>query len=140
MVPRRSVNQNLDRLAHLLGHAGETDVRTAVVPDTLDDHVNEDARPGNLVISEINYNPDGSDATEFVELLNVGSFPVDLNGAKLDNAVRFSFPAEFINPGERVVVEGIQKARPGLVAEVLDRIEEYQTLLDRRAAEGEAEE
>ena len=49
--------------------------------------------PGQVVSSEIHYNPDGSDDYEFVELWNLGTNVVDLTGARLAGAVDFLFPA-----------------------------------------------
>ena len=40
------------------------------------------ATPGTLLVTEIMYNPDGSDSTEFVEVMNVGSEAVDLSSIK----------------------------------------------------------
>ena len=43
------------------------------------------AGPGNLVVSELNYNPPGStDATEFIELLNITGATLDLSGCHFD--------------------------------------------------------
>ena len=39
-----------------------------------------------------------------------------------------------VEPGELVVVEGIQKARQGLAVEVLESIEEYESRLDEQEA------
>lgn len=45
----------------------------------------------NLVISEIHYNPDGSDDLEFIEIANRGVAPVNLTGVRLSSAVEFIF-------------------------------------------------
>ncbi len=59
----------------------------------------------DLLITEINYNPDGSDEFEFVELHNVSGVPLDLSGVALTNAARFLFPVGFtLQPGTFVVV------------------------------------
>ena len=43
------------------------------------------------MISEINYNPDGPDDYEFIEIWNAGTNLVDLSGVEVSNAVRFIF-------------------------------------------------
>lgn len=74
----------------------------------------------NLRISEIHYNPADVSQTEaaagfnnrkdfeFLELLNVGSAPIDLRGVTLTNAVYFQFsaaePIPLLNPGQRLVL------------------------------------
>jgi len=65
------------------------------------------AAPGNLAISEFNYNPpppDTDDLTEFIEIFNHSNSLVELNGAKLVTAVTFTFPSMLLEPGQRVVV------------------------------------
>lgn len=63
----------------------------------------EMARAGNLVVSEIHYNPKGADDAEFIELLNVGPVRVALDGVQLAAAVEFTFGDELLEAGERVV-------------------------------------
>ena len=59
----------------------------------------------DLLVTEIHYNPDGSDDFEFVELYNAGSKVLDLSGVSLSNAVRFIFPDGFLlSPGAFVLV------------------------------------
>ncbi len=48
--------------------------------------------PGDLMITELNYNPDGSDEFEFIEIMNLADKAVDLSGMKLDGGVEFLFP------------------------------------------------
>jgi len=45
-----------------------------------------------VVISELNFNPPGSDATEFVELLNISTRAVNLRGARFTNGITYTFP------------------------------------------------
>lgn len=62
--------------------------------------------PAEIVISEIYYNPleAGTDSTEFVELLNIGSTPANLGGYSIGGLVSLTFPAgTILNPGEYVV-------------------------------------
>jgi len=64
------------------------------------------ASAGNLVISEIHYNPPGSaDTGEFLELMNISAQPVDLTGAQFDRGIQCAFAAgTVLAPGERVIV------------------------------------
>ena len=67
------------------------------------------AAVGNLVISEVNYNPppslaDPNDLSEFIELYNPSGSLVDLTGVKLFDAVGFTFPSMLLEPGQRIVV------------------------------------
>lgn len=58
-----------------------------------------------VVISEINYNPDGpDDTTEFVELLNVGSTPAALNGAHFTAGIGYTFGNVTLAPGQTFVI------------------------------------
>ena len=62
-----------------------------------------------LVVSEILYNPQGSDDFEFVEFYNAGSTAVDLTGYKLvkddkGDGLDFTFAAGTLQPGSYVVV------------------------------------
>ncbi len=74
-------------------------------------------RPGDIVVSEINYNPApptmdelaaigtlDQDDFEFVEVFNRGDAVVDLSGAAFTDGVEFEFPAYELSPGERIVV------------------------------------
>jgi hypothetical protein len=78
------------------------------------------APPGtrDLWITEINYNPAGSDDFEFVELWNASTNLLDLSGVSLSNAVHFVFPNGFgLDPGAFVLV--VEDA--GIVRRTLSR-------------------
>jgi hypothetical protein len=68
------------------------------------------ASAGALVVSELNYNPPGSDdATEFIELLNVTGAVLDLGGCHFDEesggGIAYTFPAGVQVPaGGRIIV------------------------------------
>lgn len=62
------------------------------------------AAPGDVVITEINYNNPGGDTYEFIELYNRSSQTFDLEGWKFETAISFTFPAYTLAPGEYVVV------------------------------------
>ena len=60
----------------------------------------------SIRITEFNYNPGGAGA-EFVELLNIGSTVVDLQGFGFVEGITFEFPdasSSLIEPNERVVI------------------------------------
>ena len=63
--------------------------------------------PGQIVISEVHYNPAGSPDCEFIEFWNISSNLVDLTGARLAGGVDFLFPSGFRIPpgGFALVVE-----------------------------------
>ena len=74
------------------------------------------ASAGNLVVSELNYNPPGSsDATEFIELLNLTGATLDLSGCHFDEeagqGVAYTFPT------------GVQILAGGRLLVVRDRTE-----------------
>ncbi|MDB4409042.1 CotH kinase family protein, partial [Akkermansiaceae bacterium] len=50
------------------------------------------ASAANLVISEIMYNPNGSDETEFIEFQNIGNGVIDLSGVRFSEGLDFDFP------------------------------------------------
>jgi hypothetical protein len=59
----------------------------------------------DLRITEINYNPAGSDDSEFIELYNASTNLLELSGVSISNAVRFVFPNSFaLAPGAFVMV------------------------------------
>jgi hypothetical protein len=63
--------------------------------------------PGEVLIRELNFNPPGSDATEFIELANVSSRAVNLRGARFVNGVTFAFADNrdtLVASGQRVVL------------------------------------
>lgn len=61
--------------------------------------------PGEMLISEIHYNPAGPDDGEFLELYNRTAKFLDLSGVRLDAGVEFLFPDNFtLAPGQCVVV------------------------------------
>lgn len=68
------------------------------------------AGPGDLAISELNFNPAGdTDATEFVELLNLTGATLDLGGCHFDEelgqGIAYTFPADVQVPaGGRILI------------------------------------
>ncbi len=80
-----------------------------------------------LVITELMYHPHDpeegspfdSDDFEFVEIMNVGTRPLELEGARLARGIDFTFDADFLSggtsvlqPGERVIVVSDLSAFP----------------------------
>lgn len=72
----------------------------SVIPATL----------GNLVISELMFNPEApagedGDDYEFIELFNTSTTAsLDLEGVRFSDGIDFTFPASTLGPGERIVV------------------------------------
>ena len=68
------------------------------------------AGPENLVVSELNYNPaGGTDATEFIEMLNITGATLDLGGCHFDEelgqGIAYTFSAGVqVAPGARIVI------------------------------------
>jgi len=60
----------------------------------------------DLRITEIMYNPSGSDDKEFIEFQNTGSSVLNLEGVRITDGVDFVFPAMTLDPGQYVVVAG----------------------------------
>ncbi len=60
----------------------------------------------DLVITEISYNPaeSGTDSTEYIEVYNNGSAPIDLTGYTITNGVVFSFPSMSLSAGDYMVI------------------------------------
>lgn len=62
------------------------------------------ASSANLVISEIMYNPDGSDESEFIEFFNIGNETIDLSGVRFSEGLDFDFPlGTTLASGERIL-------------------------------------
>jgi len=66
---------------------------------------------GNLVVSEIYYNPPGSDeSTEWIELMNISAGTIDLTDVSM-TGITYTFPAGWLLPaGGRIVVVKDQTA------------------------------
>ncbi len=66
------------------------------------------ALPGDLLINEIMADPTpalGLPAAEFIELVNVANYPIDLKGWKLsDRSNTIELPTKWVAPGEFVIV------------------------------------
>lgn len=61
--------------------------------------------PGDLVVSELSYNPDGDDEFEFIELLNTSGRYLSLDGLRLSGGVEFLFPDGLrMAPNELIVI------------------------------------
>ncbi len=65
-----------------------------------------DSRYPQVVINEIHYHPDSNkEPVEFVELYNASAMSVDLNGWRLDGAVKYTFRnVPVMHPGAYIVV------------------------------------
>ena len=51
-------------------------------------------QPGDVVISELNFDPAGPDDAEFVELANVSTQAVNLRGTRFVEGIRYAFPSK----------------------------------------------
>ncbi|MDG2125447.1 MAG: CotH kinase family protein, partial [Verrucomicrobiales bacterium] len=61
-------------------------------------------QPPALVISEIHYNPEGTDSLEFVELKNIGTAPIGLDGLTFSAGIKFTFSSGTVQPGGLLVI------------------------------------
>ena len=57
-----------------------------------------------LRISEIHYHPADGEQLEFIELVNIGSEPLELGGVAFTDGIDFEFPAMTLAPGRFIVV------------------------------------
>ncbi len=63
--------------------------------------------PGDVVVSEIDFNPHGDDGSEHLVLANLSDHAVDLRGARFTDGIRFVFPSQYptlLAPGQRLVL------------------------------------
>ena len=66
---------------------------------------NSNHRPGELVLSEVHYNPSGIDTgLEFLEVFNASTSDVDLGQWRIDRAVDLTLPSLTLRPGQAVVL------------------------------------
>ena len=60
--------------------------------------------PGDLIISEIAYNPDGSDEYEFIEIMNISGQWLDLSGCRISGGIDFLMPSGLLIGPDGLVV------------------------------------
>jgi hypothetical protein len=63
--------------------------------------------PGEVVVTELNFNPPAQDRTEFVELANLSTHAVNLRGARFVEGIDYTFPDNrdtLLAPGQRLVL------------------------------------
>jgi hypothetical protein len=63
--------------------------------------------PGEVVVSELNFNPPGADQSEFIELANLSDRAVNLRGARFTNGVEYAFAENrntILIPGQRLIL------------------------------------
>ena len=67
------------------------------------------ASAANTLLTELSYNPDGSDEYEFIEIRNISTNLVDYTGVTLSNAVEYTFPENYVLSSGQVglVVEDV---------------------------------
>ena len=66
--------------------------------------VNEGLLIESLRITEIMYDPLGGSDFEFIELQNIGIEPLNLDGVRFTEGIRFDFPPMILQPGEFVIL------------------------------------
>ncbi|MDA0750184.1 MAG: lamin tail domain-containing protein [Verrucomicrobia bacterium] len=66
-------------------------------------------QPGDILITEIQYNPDGPDEYEFIEILNRTTRALDLSNHRFADAITFTFPDQthLAGGGIAVIVENV---------------------------------
>jgi hypothetical protein len=80
-----------------------------------------------LRITELNFNPNGSDDTEFVELKNIGTIPLELEGVQFVDGILFAVSQSVVlNPGAFALVVRDQVAFSALYGPGLPVLGEYQ--------------
>ncbi len=60
--------------------------------------------PSPIRVSEVMYNPLGSDDTEYIQIQNIGNESVQLDGFRFSDGIDFVFPEMELGAGEHVVV------------------------------------
>jgi len=100
---------------------------------------------GALSIGELMYGPPGGDTFEFLELVNLGTDALELEGARFTNGISYTFPPMRLASMDRVVLvrdraafvarygEEGRRLAPGVYAGKLDNAGERLTLVDREA-------
>ncbi|MCP4454115.1 MAG: hypothetical protein GY809_21860, partial [Planctomycetes bacterium] len=85
----------------------------------------------NLRITEIMYNAQDPN-TEFIELQNIGQDPINLNGVRFDDGIRFTFPAMDLAPQAYVLVVGDVDAFEALYGQALPVAGQYEGTLNNK--------
>lgn len=100
--------------------------------------VGEPAAPGNTIISEIMFNPDGPDSEgEFLELTNTGSFTIDLGGARFTRGIDIIFdPGTLLDPGESLVIARVGNSVAAAKAAYSGALDNGGDRLTLKAADG----
>ena len=65
--------------------------------------------PGDVLFSEIHYNPQGDDDAEFLELWNPKTHAINMRGAKFTAGISYDFPDNLdipLPPGGRLILSG----------------------------------
>ena len=80
-----------------------------------------------LRITELNYNPAGSEGSEFVELRNIGALPLEIGGAMFTDGIAFTVPqGVLLDPGAFALVVRDQVVFEALYGVGLPILGEYQ--------------
>ncbi len=92
--------------------------------------VNESLVLQNLRISEIMYDPSGGSDLEFIELQNIGTSALNLDGVRFTEGIDFSFPDITLLPGKFIVVVGNLAAFTNFYGSNLNIAGQYNGKLD----------
>jgi len=79
----------------------------------------------DLRITELMYNPSGSDSKEFIELRNTGTTELQLEGLRFTDGVDFVFPAMTLGAGQYVVIARELSAFEGFHGTGINAIGDY---------------
>lgn len=61
-------------------------------------------QPGDLLVSEIYYNPADDNAFEFLEFTNNSNHRLDLTGVQVRSAISHTFGTTYLDPGDFIVL------------------------------------
>ena len=84
----------------------------------------------SLRISEIHYHPDGDPNSEFIEVVNVGTEPINISWAAFTEGIRFEFPDIDLPPGKYSVVVRNQAAFENRYGKTIPVAGQYQGNLE----------
>ena len=111
--PPNGISANAKEYSSTIGLSSSGTVKARILRNNIWSALNEatfivgaPAKAGNLVISEIHYNPAGnSEKNEFIELMNTSNQIIELTGVKFTEGIRYEFNhSESLKPEERIVI------------------------------------
>ena len=132
-----SVPQALSASAHVKARARSSGGEWSALTEALF-VVGEPAAPGNTIISEVMFNPDGPDSEgEFLELTNTGGLTIDLGGARFTRGIDIVFNrGTLLDPGESLVIARVGHSVPAAGATYAGALDNGGERLTFEAADG----